>query len=447
MPNGLLMEEISSGLEHHTYIPYGNPELGVANQVALYGIPQTLEELCEQAQLANFVQYRALVEGFSMHMWTDHTGFLIWKTQNPWMGLRGQLYDWSFSPLASLFAVRLACQPLHVFLCPRDGGSLLVTNITGSCYVGRLVVTVCDLAGREQELLDEVVEISSSSSQVLKQLPLIRLPPREVFFLSMSMVAFDCKSKQARRMKEKMSARNGEETRVDNLGGEDEDEDEDRISAVISRNFYWLTLEHLDGGVYQDEFIALGLWRKENRVLLDAKAIGYVSATGGEDKQTAPCRFFDLRTRREEEEEEEGKISYTLLVKISNFSSPASVAMFLQLRVNGVASPPPVLYEDNFFSLLPGEQRLLKIDWAGDAGSVGGGRSKHASSSSRCSAPLPSSLRSSLSSLSSSSSSRHFDRVWGDMDVPSTSSPLSVGLELMGYNVEPLQVPIKWSNL
>eukprot|EP00960_Hanusia_phi_P010886 319380-Hanusia_phi.AAC.1 len=62
MPNGLLMEEFSSELEHHTYIPYGNPEQGVANQVAVYGIPLTLADLCEQAQLANFVQYRALVE-------------------------------------------------------------------------------------------------------------------------------------------------------------------------------------------------------------------------------------------------------------------------------------------------------------------------------------------------------------------------------------------------
>ena len=34
------------------------------------------------------------MEGFSSHMWEWYTGTIIWKTQNPWTALRGQMYDY-----------------------------------------------------------------------------------------------------------------------------------------------------------------------------------------------------------------------------------------------------------------------------------------------------------------------------------------------------------------
>lgn len=55
---------------YHKFIPYYNqaggsadaPEI-VPNQIFAYGIPSTLEQYCLQAQIANFLQYRALIEG------------------------------------------------------------------------------------------------------------------------------------------------------------------------------------------------------------------------------------------------------------------------------------------------------------------------------------------------------------------------------------------------
>jgi hypothetical protein len=76
------------------------------------------------------VQYRALVEGLSSRMWSAYTGFLIWKTQNPWLGLRGQMYDWTLEPSAALYGIRAATEPVHVQLCPRRGGEVQVVNTT-----------------------------------------------------------------------------------------------------------------------------------------------------------------------------------------------------------------------------------------------------------------------------------------------------------------------------
>ena len=49
-------------------------------------------------------------------MWQKYTGVLVWKTQNPWAGLRGQLYDWRLTPTGAYFGVKLACEPVHIQL-------------------------------------------------------------------------------------------------------------------------------------------------------------------------------------------------------------------------------------------------------------------------------------------------------------------------------------------
>ena len=69
-----------------------------------------------QAQLVNYVQYKALLEGWTSRMWTKYTGVLIWKNQNPWTGLRGQFYDHLHDQTAGFYGVRSATEPIHVQL-------------------------------------------------------------------------------------------------------------------------------------------------------------------------------------------------------------------------------------------------------------------------------------------------------------------------------------------
>lgn len=69
-----------------------------------------------QAQFVNYNQYRALLEGWTSRMWTKYTGVLIWKTQNPWTGLRGQFYDHLHDQTAGFYGCRSAAEPIHVQL-------------------------------------------------------------------------------------------------------------------------------------------------------------------------------------------------------------------------------------------------------------------------------------------------------------------------------------------
>ncbi len=59
---------------------------------------------------------RALLEGWASGMWLRYSGMVIWKTQNPWAGLRGQLYDWLLAQTGGFYGARIACERIHVQL-------------------------------------------------------------------------------------------------------------------------------------------------------------------------------------------------------------------------------------------------------------------------------------------------------------------------------------------
>ena len=68
------------------------------------------------------------MEGFSSHMWDWYTGFIIWKTQNPWTALRGQMYDYYLDVNACLYGLRKGSEPLHIMMNPADSMVMLVNN-------------------------------------------------------------------------------------------------------------------------------------------------------------------------------------------------------------------------------------------------------------------------------------------------------------------------------
>lgn len=107
--------------QYHKYIPY-------EHYVDQYGAARDVEDFATKAQLANYDQYRAMVEGFSSHMWDWYTGFIIWKTQNPWTALRGQMYDYYLDANACLYGLRKGSEPLHIMMNPADSMIVLVNN-------------------------------------------------------------------------------------------------------------------------------------------------------------------------------------------------------------------------------------------------------------------------------------------------------------------------------
>jgi hypothetical protein len=93
-----------------------------------YGEPSDVKDFAMKAQLLNYDQYRGLMEGFLSHMWEWYTGTIIWKTQNPWTALRGQMYDYYLDVNACLYGLRKGSEPLHIMMDPKDHMVMLVNN-------------------------------------------------------------------------------------------------------------------------------------------------------------------------------------------------------------------------------------------------------------------------------------------------------------------------------
>jgi hypothetical protein len=106
---------------YHKYIGYGK-------YINAYGKPASTEDFANKAQLLNYDQYRGLAEGFTAHMWDWYTGFIIWKTQNPWTALRGQMYDYYLDPNACLYGLHNGSQPLHIMFNAADSMVMIANN-------------------------------------------------------------------------------------------------------------------------------------------------------------------------------------------------------------------------------------------------------------------------------------------------------------------------------
>ncbi len=174
-------QNINRVWEYHKYLPYDD-------HIARYAQPKTTEEFCDIAQLINFEQYRALMEGRASNMWTWYTGMLIWKIQNPWTALRGQMYDCYLDVNACYYGVREGGEPIHVqYNCQTR--QVEVVNITttdrNNCTVRIRIYQLDGKVIHEQD--QKNLAVKANTSKVLFALQ----PPSQVngaYFLRLELL-------------------------------------------------------------------------------------------------------------------------------------------------------------------------------------------------------------------------------------------------------------------
>jgi len=96
-----------------------------------YGSGTGLDDFERKAQLMNYVSYRAIFEGFQAHLWTQNSGRLLWMTHPSWPSNTWQIYSSDYDTAAAYYAVKKACEPVHVQMNLPDFG-LAVVNTTRS---------------------------------------------------------------------------------------------------------------------------------------------------------------------------------------------------------------------------------------------------------------------------------------------------------------------------
>lgn len=272
----------------------------VAALDARYGESASLDEFAAKAQVASYEAMRPMFEAFSLRR-PLATGVVQWMLNSAWPDTFWQLYDWYLVPTGAFYAARNATRPVHVAY---DYGerSLVAVNDTSAALEGVTArVRVLDLDSRT--LLDESRPLALPAGERREAL---RLPPAGA-------------GAGIRFLDARLTAAHG---------------------ATLARNFYWLpaTPDRLD-------------WEKS------------------EWFYTPVARFADLTALGRlpaAELREEHRITPTADghdVEVTLVNPGDRLAFFVELEVVGEPSgrlAAPVLWDDNYVSLLPGDSRRLR---------------------------------------------------------------------------------------
>jgi exo-1,4-beta-D-glucosaminidase len=264
-----------------------------------YGKAGSVADYARKAQAAAYESHRAMFEAYRQNKYRS-TGVIQWMLNNAWPSLIWHLYDFYLRPGGSYFGVKKACDPLHVQVSVDDRWVWVVSSLPGP--VSDLVVTarVFDLASVERFHASRVVSVSPDSSSKVLEIPeLAGLGPAS--FVSVVLAT---------------------------SGG-----------RGVSTNFYWLS--------------------SKPDVLDGAKAQWYLTPIASYADLTAlsglPAASVKVSARHVADGDA-GRVTVTL----RNGSSTIALLLHVSvLRREDGAEVLPILWEDNYVSLLPGETREI----------------------------------------------------------------------------------------
>jgi len=269
-----------------------------------YGRAESLEQFAFRAQAASYEAIRAMFEAFAVRR-PQSTGVIQWMLNSAWPEMYWQLYDYYLMPTGAFYGTRVACQPQSLVYDYGDGAVYAVNTSIRTPADMEATITVLDLQGRQLLRETHEVALAPDSSVRLSSLDgLGELTP--VYFLDL---------------------------RLTGKGG-----------APVARNFYWLS-------------------NKKDR-LDERRTLWYVTPNAAFADFTALDRLPQVVVDAEPSftlHGEEQELTVTL------FNPSESVAFFIELQVVGDASGRtvlPVLWDDNYISLLPGERRTIRARFA-----------------------------------------------------------------------------------
>lgn len=271
---------------------------------AIYGPPTGLADYEAKAQAMAYDAERAMFESYSRNKYNS-TGIVQWMLNNAWPSLIWHLYDYYLQPGGGYFGAKKALEPLHVQYSYDDGGVAVVNSAYRDVTGLKLTAKFYDFELREN--FSQEVTASVPADAVVKALAIpnnVFRGSSPVYFLSLKL--------------------------------------EDGAGKVESENFYWLSAK-------KSEFD----WTKTTyrytpvTIYQDFTALQQLPSTGA------------LQVTAKARNTEEGQ---QVLVRIHNPSGALAFQVSLAIRQKAAATQShseilPVLWQDNYFELLPGETR------------------------------------------------------------------------------------------
>jgi len=269
---------------------------------ARYGTASSLEDYAMKSQLQGYEGIRAMYEAYSRNKYTS-TGVIQWMLNNAWPSMIWHLYDYYLRPGGTYFGAKKAMENLHPVYGYDDHSVWLVSSQYQDAKGLKLTAEVLNLDMTEKFSKAVDVDAPADSTSKIFALPEISdLSP--TYFLVLRL--------------------------------------QDASGKLVGSNFYWLSAkpETID-------------WDKSN---------WWMTPTASYADYTALAQLPKVTLKVISHTERKGEDAVTQ-VTLENPSK--SLAFFVRLKVNDEKGEEilPVLWSDNYVSLLPGEKRELTASY------------------------------------------------------------------------------------
>ncbi len=272
-----------------------------------YGPSDSVEAFLFKAQVANYEAIRPMFESFAVNRPLT-TGLIQWMLNSAWPETYWQLYDWYLMPNGAFYGTRAASQPLNLSFNYADETVYAVNDSRFARDGLTGVVRAFDLAAQEIYNQSFKLDLPAGGARPLVSLADLE-SPTPVWFLDLQ------------------------------LHGASGDE--------VARNFYWFSTEP-------------DVLDYENNLWFVTPTKEFADFTALDDLPEVVLDVSGTMTDAMEGAE--------VQVLLSNPSD--ALAFFVELRVvdAGGSTILPVLWNDNYVSILPGESRELtaRLPTAGD---------------------------------------------------------------------------------
>jgi len=133
---------ITDDWAYHNWHPYDAFNQHLQTQ---FGIGSSLEDYERKAQMMNYVDYRAIFEGFNAHLWAPNGGRLLWMTQPAWPSTLWGILSSDYDTQASYYGTKKACEPVHVQLDLSNNEVAVVNTTRASLHALKVTAEVYSL--------------------------------------------------------------------------------------------------------------------------------------------------------------------------------------------------------------------------------------------------------------------------------------------------------------
>ena len=261
-----------------------------------YGQATSLDDYERKAQAMTYEGERAMFEAYGRNKYTS-TGVIQWMLNNAWPSLIWHLYDYYLVPAGGYFGTKKAMEPVHVQYS-YDDNSVTVVNSMYVALEGRKVsAKIYNIDATEKASREATVDLAADSSTKAFDLPKVD-GLSSTYFLRLQLHA---------------------------PGGE-----------LHSDNFYWLSTK-------ADTLN----WAKRQDTVYTPQA-EFADLTGLDSLPQVSLRTSSALGN--------GEAQLTLM------NPGNAIAFMVHVRVTrgkGGEDITPIFWDDNYFSLLPGEKRTV----------------------------------------------------------------------------------------